>query len=197
MPRVQAKNYDVKREFIIAKAAGLFSKSGYPNARMIDIAEACGASKSMLYHYFPKKEGLLMAILTEHMDDMLTSIKGLESDSSKTPKESVTAFTELFVTKSARAKPKHLVAMLDVKYLPKKDQKLVHSMEREIVERTASILQRANPKHTQNDYNMYALLLIGTINSLDTWRQPSGHYSNKEMAEKVSALFLDGFLSTH
>lgn len=196
MARVQAKNYGVKREIIIDKAGRLFSKSGYPNIRMMDIADACGASKSMLYHYFPKKENLLMAILTDHMEDMTTSIVKLTKAADKTPRELVQSFVELFVLKSARARPKHLVAMLDVKYLPKSDQAIVRAMEREIVTLTSSILKLANPNIDESDYNMYSLLLIGTINSLDTWSKSTGHYSNKEMAAKIAELFLDGFLET-
>src|SRR5438874_2583900 len=63
MPRVRADDYDIKTQAILDSAAALFAKVGYPNAKMQDIAKACGATKSMLYHYFPTKDDLLFAML--------------------------------------------------------------------------------------------------------------------------------------
>ena len=59
MPRVRSDDYDTKSRAILDSAASLFAKVGYPNAKMQDIAQACGATKSMLYHYFPTKDDLL------------------------------------------------------------------------------------------------------------------------------------------
>lgn len=196
MPRVQSDDYDTKRSLIMDKAAKLFADQSYPSARMMDIAKACGASKSMLYHYFPKKEDLLYAILTEHLEEVVEGIKELHSsiDSSWTNYELVESFVELFVKRSSKARSRHLVAMLDVKYLPKKQQTTVKSLERDIIKLAADILKEANPKLRESDYTLYALLLIGTINSMDIWRRPSGHYSAEDLSEKVTHLFLDGFL---
>jgi AcrR family transcriptional regulator len=41
---------------ILTEAARIFARKGYEGASMRDIAEACGISKSLLYHHFTSKE---------------------------------------------------------------------------------------------------------------------------------------------
>lgn len=41
---------------ILTEAARVFARKGYEGASMRDIAEACGISKSLLYHHFTSKE---------------------------------------------------------------------------------------------------------------------------------------------
>src|SRR5664279_811352 len=63
MPRVRSDDYETKGNAILDCAAILFAREGYPSAKMQDIAVACGATKSMLYHYYPTKDDLLFAML--------------------------------------------------------------------------------------------------------------------------------------
>ena len=50
---------------IVEVATGLFGRTGYRAATMVQIAEACGISRAGLLHHFPTKEGLLQAVLRE------------------------------------------------------------------------------------------------------------------------------------
>ena len=50
MPRGRSATYDDQRELILAQAAQLFARSGYPATSMNQVAEACGLSKATLYH---------------------------------------------------------------------------------------------------------------------------------------------------
>lgn len=206
MPRVQSDDYDAKRSLIMDKAAQLFAESSYPSARMMDIAGACGASKSMLYHYFPKKEHLLFAILKEHLEELIEDIETLivrfetKPAAQKTKPASkalMHAFAGLLVQTTTQARTRHLVAMLDVKYLPDKEQAIIKDLERKIVSLTSDILRQTNPELANKDYSLYALLLIGIINSMDIWRNARGRNSAEEMAQLVCDLFLNGYLKAH
>ena len=55
MARARAADYDGKRKAILHRSAGLFAKHGYDRASMANIAQACGASKALLYHYYDSK----------------------------------------------------------------------------------------------------------------------------------------------
>src|SRR5205085_5854877 len=41
---------------------------GFPGASVAELAKACGASKSLIYHYFPSKDDILYAVMVEHLD---------------------------------------------------------------------------------------------------------------------------------
>lgn len=54
-----------RRAQILADAMRLFSRSGYGDTSLRDIADAVGVSKSALLHHYPSKEALLSAVLAE------------------------------------------------------------------------------------------------------------------------------------
>src|SRR5271166_1779785 len=61
MARTRAQDYDAKRDTILGKAADLFAKHGYPGTSISMIAEACGVSKALLYHWRVPSSRLLSA----------------------------------------------------------------------------------------------------------------------------------------
>lgn len=61
MPKIV--NHDEYRRKILAKSFNLFTRKGYNNITMDEIAKEIGASKGILYHYFPSKEKILAAMI--------------------------------------------------------------------------------------------------------------------------------------
>lgn len=53
----------ITREEIIHTAAQVFRQRGYHKTSMADLAEACGLTKGIFYHYFPGKEELMKEAL--------------------------------------------------------------------------------------------------------------------------------------
>ena len=62
MPKIV--NHDEYRQKILAKSFNLFTRKGYNNITMDEIAKEIGASKGILYHYFPSKEKILAEMIT-------------------------------------------------------------------------------------------------------------------------------------
>lgn len=56
------------RQRILVAAAELFSKRGYSNTRLTDIAEHAGVQTGSLYYHFPSREALVSEILHVGMD---------------------------------------------------------------------------------------------------------------------------------
>ena len=67
MARTRSPAYDDQREMILAHAADLFARRGYPATSMNQLAEACGLSKPTLYHYYRDKYALLVQIAEGHV----------------------------------------------------------------------------------------------------------------------------------
>jgi AcrR family transcriptional regulator len=55
---------DARRELIVDVATEVFDSVGYRAATMLQIAAACGISRTGLLHHFPTKESLLEAVLS-------------------------------------------------------------------------------------------------------------------------------------
>ena len=61
------------KKAIITKAAlELFSEQGYHNSSISKIASKAGVSKGLMYNYFESKEALIMEILSEGLDAMVS-----------------------------------------------------------------------------------------------------------------------------
>lgn len=194
MTRVRADDYDTKSQAILDSAAALFAKVGYPNAKMQDIAAACGATKSMLYHYFPTKDDLLSAMLEDHLEKLISSID--ESISEPTSiKERFITFIQTYVQKSTQSRRRHVIAMNDVKFLPKAMQAPLLALQIEATNRVAAILRELNPNLSDEAYKPYTMLLLGMLNWTDYWYKPTGKMKSSELCERISRLFLLGFLA--
>ncbi len=194
MSRVRADDYDAKYQSILDSAAALFADVGYPSAKMQDIAKACGASKSMLYHYFPTKDDLLLALLSEHLERLLAEINHAV-DSPETAKQRLSSFVEAFVQKSAQSRQRHVSAMNDVKFLPANMRKPLQRLQRRVIDRVAALLREVNPGLPEDSYTPYTMLLLGMLNWTDLWYKPSGAMKPQELCERISRLFLRGFLA--
>lgn len=194
MPRIQAEDYGDKKRAIMDSAAAQFSRVGFPAARLDQIAKACGASKSMLYHYFRNKEDLLFAILSEHLKTLINAFEPLRAGEGASIR--FREFVATYTSKSAQARSRHVVAMNDKKFLSPARVKRIEAMERQLLERVSDLLKALRPGLPAYSYHPYALMLIGLLNWTDLWYQPNGPIKPDEMCERISQLFLSGFLQS-
>lgn len=194
MPRVRSDDYDSKAQAILDSAAALFAKSGYPSAKMQDVAAACGATKSMLYHYFPTKDDLLFAMLQEHLQRVIQGVDEALATGG-TVRERFNALVEAYTQKSAQSRRRHMIAMADVKYLPKAKQGPLIELQRELVERVTTLLHELNPGLPEHVYKPYTMMLLGMLNWADIWYRPGGAMKPAELCDRMGRLFLKGFLA--
>ena len=194
MPRVRAEDYDTKTQTILDSAAALFAKVGYPGAKMQDIARACGASKSMLYHYYPTKDDLMFAMLEEHLQKVIAGIEEVAAVPG-TNKDRFAAFVQVYAQKSAQSRRRHVTAMNDVKFLPKAMQGPLLVLQRQITDQVSAMLRGLNPGLPEGVYKPYTMLLLGMLNWTDYWFKPGGEMKPQELCERIARLFLRGFLA--
>jgi len=65
---------ETRREQIMKAALELFAREGYANCSIAQLAKHAGISKGLMYNYFNGKEALLIAIIEEGMQDIMTMI---------------------------------------------------------------------------------------------------------------------------
>ncbi|CAH1387497.1 TetR/AcrR family transcriptional regulator [Candidatus Nitrotoga sp. M5] len=64
-----------KRKQILSIATKIFFREGYGRASMDKVHSELGGSKRTLYNYFPSKEALFEAIVTQVSDQVLTALR--------------------------------------------------------------------------------------------------------------------------
>jgi len=72
-----APRNDKERDRIYEQAIALFLERGYTKTAYKDIAAACNTTKSMVQHYFPKKELLAERFFREKLDGFLDEAQAL------------------------------------------------------------------------------------------------------------------------
>lgn len=78
------------REAVIDAALTLFRTQGYHHTSIADIAAECGLLKGSIYHYFPGKEAIALAVLDRVIEESRDKIFALAADTSKPPEARLT-----------------------------------------------------------------------------------------------------------
>ena len=194
MSRVRADDYEDKRRGILDAAAVLFAQAGYANVKMMDIAKACDASKSMLYHYFPKKEDVLFEIMKAQVQSYLEATEAIIA-SPAAPEERLREFVGMWIRRAAEARARITVLMYEYKFLPRRQRTLVNDVSRRLIERVAELVAQVNPALElagTPHRRAYTLLLFGLLNWTEVWFRSTGPIGPGEMADMIFDLFLNG-----
>ena len=192
MPRGRSASYDDQRELILAQAAQLFARSGYPATSMNQVAEACGLSKATLYHYYKDKSSLLISIAETHVSK-LAALVAEEEASTQTDEERLRRFIYRIVEEYAGAQDAHRVLTDDVRFLEEADRERVLGIERDVVAGFAAAVAELRPvlRDVKLDKPL-TMLLFGMINWMFTWMKPNGRLDHAAIAPIVADLFLGG-----
>jgi AcrR family transcriptional regulator len=192
MGRGRHPGYDEQREMILARAAALFARGGYPGTSMNQVAEACGLSKATLYHYYRDKYELLVSIAETHV----TRLQGVVADAlaeDAAPQGQMRALIRRLVEEYASAQNEHRVLTEDVKFLEPADRERVLRKEREVVAAFAQVVATLRPDLKQAALSKpLTMLLFGMVNWLFTWMKPEGTLAYGDLAPVVTDLFLGG-----
>jgi len=132
MARGRSPGYDDQREMILDHAAQLFANRGYSATSMNQVAEACGFSKALLYHYYRDKYSLLVSIAENHvsrLEDLVADVEGQKLP----PEAKLRELIRRFVEEYAGAKHAHRVLTEDVKFMEDADRQRVLETQRTVV----------------------------------------------------------------
>lgn len=76
-PGAEGLEPDARRSQILLGAAELFVKHGYSNTSMRDIAQRTGLLPGSVYHYFPAKEDLFIAVHREGFRQLIARVEDI------------------------------------------------------------------------------------------------------------------------
>ena len=192
MPRGRAPGYDEQRELMLASAAQLFARQGYPATSMNEVAGACGVSKAALYHYFEDKHALLAEIAGSHVARLESAVAAVELEP-MAAEARLRRLIDVVLAAYAGAQAEHRVLTEDVRFLQPVERRRVLDAERRLVAVFARAIARARPELASVRLDKpLTMLLFGMMNWMYTWLKPRGALSHEAMAPVVADLFLGG-----
>ena len=192
MARSRAKDYDDKRLSMLHRSAELFAASGYVGTSMNTIADACGVSKALLYHYYPDKEAILFDILSLHLEKLVAAVRKA-SVSAGDPVERFRTIVATLLELYRHADAEHQVQIASLKLLPKDKQQPLLASERILVGIMSDALAAAVPAAKQKRVlKPLTMSVFGMLNWHYMWFRDGGPMTRAEYADFVAQLVLAG-----
>ena len=102
---------------------------------------------------------------------------------------------QAYTQTSAQSRRRHMVAMQDVKYLPRAKQAPLIELQRKLTSAVSALLRDLNPGLPDVVYMPYTMMLIGMLNWTDMWYRPGGVMKPDELCDRLSRLFFKGFMA--
>ncbi|WP_084540017.1 TetR/AcrR family transcriptional regulator [Azorhizobium doebereinerae] len=192
MARTRAQDYDTKRLAILRRSAELFAQFGYSGTSITMIAEACGVSKALLYHYYPDKEAVLFDILFAHLEDLTVEVERAAAAASD-PSERLYALAAGLLEAYRDADAEHQVQIANLKLLPEERQEALRGLERNLVRIFSDALAEAVPEVGRGPFlKPLTMSLFGMLNWHYLWFREGKGLSRADYARLVTQLVAAG-----
>jgi AcrR family transcriptional regulator len=193
MARTRANDYDKKRLGILSRSAALFAAHGYTGTSISMIAEACGVSKALMYHYYSSKDAVLFDLLSDHLEHLVTVVDDA-AQSSSDGKDRLVAISAALLEAYRGADAEHQVQIASLKLLPAAQQESLKEMERQLVVLVSDALVAAIPSLAKKRHLLKPLTmsLFGMLNWHYLWFREGKGITRDKYARMVTGLILAG-----
>ena len=192
MARTRAQDYDDKRRAILHRSAELFAQFGYSGTSITMIAEACGVSKALLYHYYSDKEAVLFDILSAHLEELVVVVEKA-AQAERDPEARVHAIAAALLDAYRDADAEHQVQIANLKLLAPEKQEQLREMERLLVNHLSDALAEALPAIGRGPLlKPLTMSVFGMLNWHYLWFREGKGLTREDYAHLVTRLVLAG-----
>jgi len=190
------KNKD-KMEEIMNAAISLFGSKGYLRTSMTEIAEAVELTKGGLYHYFDKKEDILVMIHDRMLNAFEKSCRE-SSRPSEVPGVRLNNWISAHAILMKEYRPHVKIFFTELHHLKNlKHYKRIVTQRDEIFNLLFNIIKDGRKQKCFRDDihpKILAFLIMGMLNWFYQWYQSEGPRSIQKIIEDVQHLVFDGVL---
>ena len=193
MARTRANDYDRKRQGILSRSAALFAQHGYTGTSITMIAEACGVSKALMYHYYSSKDAVLFDLLQDHLQNLVAVVEAA-AQSGGQPEEKLFAISAALLEAYRGADAEHQVQISSLKLLPQAEQETLKELERKLVVIVSDAIADAIPHVAKKRQHLKPLTmsLFGMLNWHYLWFRDGKGITREKYARMVTSLILAG-----
>lgn len=193
MARPLAADHDQKRHSILKSAARVFAKMGYARATMADIAADTGMSKALIYHYYDTKEQMLVAIIREHLEEIVGAVAS-QDDASLPPHARLRALIAALLDCYRDKDDEHRIQINELSKLPHDVAAELIELERALVRMFSTALVVAVPALNARHelIKPITMNLFGMLNWKYMWFREGGPVTRDAYAELVTDMVIGG-----
>jgi AcrR family transcriptional regulator len=195
-PRPRAK-WENRRREVVDISTRLFAERGYRNTSIDDLVEATGLQRGGLYHYIDGKQHLLLLAHEELIEPLLARAEEIAAENLP-PEEKLRELLRAWVA--------HVASHRDHMILFNEERRLIESdpawrQVREARERFQRLLDEVlsagadDGSFTIPDLGIARMSILGIVNHMPQWLDPSGRLAPVDVADRCADLLLQGLLS--
>jgi AcrR family transcriptional regulator len=181
-----------RREQIVAVARRHFAEHGFEGTRLEDVAASAGVTKPIIYRHFEGKRDLYLAVLDEHLTDLIHRL-WVALSSSPDPRERLRAGLAAYFA-FVEERPEGFRMLVDAASRTDSDarERLARGWETlaEGVARTVGDLLRAADLDPAGA-PIYARAMIGMAQSVAEWWIRTRRVKREELVDHLLALSLN------
>ncbi|ANQ85687.1 TetR/AcrR family transcriptional regulator [Azoarcus olearius] len=172
-----------RRQVILTAAAELFSEQGYDRSSIRDIARKVGLLPGSVYHYFPSKDELYLAVHREGFQRVLGRVKAAAEEGSD-PWDRLRRACEVHVSGIVEGSPIDRITGHSLSFTG--NQELLAKIQpyREAYEEVFRDLIKALPVAPGTDRTLLRLFLLGGMNWIYLWYR-EGRRSPRDIADAM------------
>lgn len=186
--------YDDKLARILRGAAATIARKGFHQASIRDIAAETGVSLSGLYYYFRSKEELLFLIQDHCFGEILQRARRA-MEKAASPEDSLRIFILTHLSFFADNMDEMKVLSHEAMVLGGEYEERVKGKKRAYTELVRDTLRRFKPTADETELKVATYSLFGMLNWIYTWYRPDGPVPVETLADYMSKLFLEGFMT--
>ena len=190
MARPRSQDYAAKQDVILRRAAELFAQYGYSATSIAMIAQACGVSKALLYHYYPDKEAVLFDLLRAHLEALIGVV---EAAAEGRGEAKLHALSGALLEAYRDADAPHQVQISSLRLLGVEKQEALRELERRLVDLFAQAIGEALPELAASPLlKPVTLSLFGMLNWHYLWHREGRGLTRADYAKLATTLLLSG-----
>ncbi len=184
-----------RKNQIIKSATLLFSKNGYDNTSIRELAKAVDLSVAGLYYFFQNKEEILFDILNHLLTELLESVQSTISGNADA-QTNITRIIERIVKEVVHNKMEIVLLLKESQRLKPDQLEIIRNKERTVINLIKGEISRLDDENRLKSLNLtsttFALLAI--INFTRYWFNPNGPLSTSEFVAETTELLFKGVL---
>jgi AcrR family transcriptional regulator len=185
-----------RKQQILDAAINVFSRDGFHEARMDDIAQEAEMSKGALYWYFNSKDELISNILGVFFDREFERVKAWDVEN-RSARSLLESYSELLIDDLVKIKPFFAIVyeFLAMVTRNKHVKKVIQKSLNQYIELTVPLFQKGvdEGEFKEMDANEAALAFGALIEgSLLLWAYDMEQFDFAELITRNVKIFLDG-----
>lgn len=184
-----------RKSQIIKAATLLFSKNGYDNTSIRELAKAVNLSVAGLYYFFQNKEEILFDILNHLLTKLLKSVRSTASDYVDA-QTNITLIIEGIVKEVVDNKMEIVLLLKESRRLKPEQLVVIRNKERAVINLIKGEISRLDDENRLKNINLTSatFTLLAIINFTRYWFNPNGPLSTSEFVKETTEILFNGVL---